>query len=504
MQTININGKKWVVELDWEILPGDNSLREELKEVALKTHTDYGIVVESDEQYSVGLSTKSSKDPSAALYLALANQYDRENLTADSYGALLDWVVIESVGNDKFWMSVIKKGLPSPQFDKIFDITTVKDKITELLINDSYRIFSTSPEIVSIFGEFKNIENIGLNELVKNVKTKIKLKKLTGLPLPVIYAGLGVIGAILVLYGVYYVFDSYNMKKHFIEMQNKQKETELRQKAEYEHKLLEYNKKVKETYDNAKTEIVKKITFPQSVVLLSWDSFINSLKVNNNGWNITSVTCIYSGVDGVCEVRFVKDHFATNKMLLELFPDVVFDHSGATLRVKLNFDLPVEAQQPQAIDSVVGSPKDWNNGFISKMQSFNFVDINYAVKSAKKINLILPMKPTGPGASPAPQNKPGVASKVDDGFNYYTGELIVHSNKFYMFEEFIRSTSYDGIAIKGANFKVSSDGDVAWELIFDYFWNSNDDTGIFQTQSQPVKKVENKPSSPVQNENNKK
>ena len=127
MELLTIGNKKWAVGLEWEILPGDGTVAQEAKDVAEKTGLKYGVLVDYDSNFSIGLTQKNTKLPSAALYLALANQDFREN-NADTTD-YPDWVVIEDVGDDKYWMGVIKSGLPSPQYDMLLSLAEVKEKI---------------------------------------------------------------------------------------------------------------------------------------------------------------------------------------------------------------------------------------------------------------------------------------------------------------------------------------------------------------------------------------
>ena len=173
MQIIEIKNKKWTVGLEWEILPGESSFKEEAKEIAEKTSSNFGVITEYEGQFSIGLSKKvNPKNPSANLYLALANQEKRATDTSANYYP--DWIVVEEVGDDKYWMAIIKNGIPTPQSDAILDITTVKDRIIDLLVNDTFTIYSPCVEIKALFDSQKNIEEIGLNELTSEVTAKVK------------------------------------------------------------------------------------------------------------------------------------------------------------------------------------------------------------------------------------------------------------------------------------------------------------------------------------------
>ena len=54
MQTIEIKNKKWTVGLEWEILPGEASFKEEAKEIAEKTSSNFGVVIEPASRAIIG------------------------------------------------------------------------------------------------------------------------------------------------------------------------------------------------------------------------------------------------------------------------------------------------------------------------------------------------------------------------------------------------------------------------------------------------------------------
>src|SRR5690606_14190396 len=125
MQIVEFKNKKWIIDLDWEILPDEDdvSRKDIIKNIATKTNCNYGVFIDFDGQEAIGLAKKNSKVPSASLYLALANQEYRANTSEMSLYP--DWIVIEEVGEEKYWMAVINRGIPAPQFDKILDITKI-------------------------------------------------------------------------------------------------------------------------------------------------------------------------------------------------------------------------------------------------------------------------------------------------------------------------------------------------------------------------------------------
>jgi len=75
VQTVDIKGKKWTIDIGWEILAGELPTIQEAKESARRHSYNHGVIVDYENATGIGLIKKSPpKAPSAALYLALANR----------------------------------------------------------------------------------------------------------------------------------------------------------------------------------------------------------------------------------------------------------------------------------------------------------------------------------------------------------------------------------------------------------------------------------------------
>lgn len=289
MQIIEIKNKKWTVGLEWEILPGEASFKDEAKEIAEKTSSNFGVIVEHDGQFSIGLSKKTNpKNPSANLYLAIANQ---ERRIAEPNSYYPDWIVVEEVGDDKYWMAIIKNGIPTPQSDAILDITTVKDRIIDLLVNDTFTIYSPCVEIKALFDSQKNVEEVGLNELTADVTTKIKFLKLRGIPDSVIKAGVAMAVLMGLLYGVYIFMEGRDLadkQRIFVEKQEAE-EKALREKYNQDLKVWEKQKVQNEIDSQNKIKDAMKL-IPYGVVS-SWYEIVGGIEAGTHGWKLGKIEC---------------------------------------------------------------------------------------------------------------------------------------------------------------------------------------------------------------------
>ena len=84
-QVTNIRGKKGTIGLDWEILPGEGSPRQEAKTVAMRNKTGYALFLSYGSNTAIGLAPRPKKEPSAAYALALANQKVLDDNHGDNY-----------------------------------------------------------------------------------------------------------------------------------------------------------------------------------------------------------------------------------------------------------------------------------------------------------------------------------------------------------------------------------------------------------------------------------
>lgn len=474
MQTIEFKNKKWVIDLDWEILPGDSTVKQESKDVAAKTACSYGLIVEYDGQFAIGLAKKNSKVPSAAFYLALANQEARlESGDSDPYP---DWIVIEEMGDDKYWMSVITRGIPSPQYDKVLDITTVKEKITELLINDTYHIFSPCGEIKSIFEGIKFIEDKNLNELTEAVYSKTKFTKLRGIPNNVAYGAV----ALLVVMGVYFAvdgfLDSYAMKQRAAEAQKRQQDEEKMAEAQYQEKVKIYNKQIEDLKHKEEEQIIMGLAGTPSKMLNAWYEAIGGIESGTHGWKMNKIDCEF--VPGVtpqpnsssCSIKFARTGLTTNRMLLQDYPDAEISGDLATVTRKVIVDESIFEKPDHKVLDGLPSAKNWGFDMLSQLQLLKIANIDFEIKKTTDITFIPPVKPVNPKSMVASGGKAEAVVPVSIGLG--SGELVIKSDNFDLLREVADNVDFKAVGVKKISFTLGELGSIKWDATLSYYVNT--------------------------------
>jgi len=485
MQVININGKKWIVELEWEILPGDSAINKEVKEIAEKTNSRFGILIEYGSTYAIGLSKKRSKIPSAALYLALANQAARENEYDTNYP---DWIVLEEVKDDKYWMAVIKSGIPAPQFDAILSITEVKNRITELLINDTYTVFTTSPEIISIFDGIKNIEKRSINDLTEDIKVKIKWLKLAGIPDAIIYSGIAIMIAGIIGYGALSFLEGKNIREKARLLAEKQERERIEKQQRYEAELRAYNDEMKKAREDEINKVVLGLSGDINKILNAFYDNIGNSPIDTHGWELKTIECYFNITSApkiACDYLYERTNLTTTRMLLEDFPDAKINGDKAVVTKIVEIDPAYISKADSNILETLKSAKDWSFDVQSQLQLLKIVDIDHEIKESSEITYTVRGKPLSPeeidsGKQPNPPevNKLGIAM----------GEIIIKGNTFDWIKELADNVNFYGVGLRKVVFDVKGLGDLSWEARFNYYIKTDDGGSIGSSSTEALDK----------------
>lgn len=472
MQIIDFKGKKWLIGLEWEKLPGDAAIKVEAKEVAEKTNQNYGLLIDYDQEVAIGLVKANSKVPSAALYLALANQEFRQNIsTEENYP---DWIVIEEIGDDKYWLGVVNGGIPSPGYDAVFDITTIKQKIDELLINDTYRFYSPCGEIISLFDHVKTVENKSINNLTEEVKTKIKFDKLRGIPNSVVYAGIGLCALIAAGIGISTFFEGRNLQEK-IELAQKEKERqEMEEKIQYEKSMAAYNEGVKTAKQAAYDSIRLGLSGYPKQIMDAWISQVGDMAFGTHGWQLTDIQCYFNPeitTDKIgCDYKFVRTGLATYRMLMQDYPGIKIVGNDAVLKKVINIDSSLIATPPESVLEKLPHSSTLNYNMVSQLQLLKIVDIDHKLKESIEITYTPPQKPLS-----KEEMMSGVqaTAPVPTPVEYAKGDIDITGNGLAMLKELSDNVDFDGVGLKKIAFKVNGFGDITWNATFNYFIKTN-------------------------------
>lgn len=494
MQILKMGEHKWIVGLEWETLPGDKTLKEELKDAAERDKTNFGVLISHNDEYSIGLSFTHPKGVSASHALALANQAALMNTDSNTQH-YPDWIVIEEIpGTEKYWMGVVKKGLPAPAYDIISDITEIKDHVIELMFDDTYRIFSKSSEIINIFGSMKNVEPKSLSDVTNDFREKSKFKKIRGIPPLAIYAGIGLIIASGLAYAVYDQIEGRDMAEKAASFQ-RQKEAEalMKQKA-YEADMVAYNERKAFLENEAKLKVINGLSGSPSHMLSAWYQAVGNMEVGTHGWKMTDVSCYFNIVEKnktfSCDYLFKRTGLSTNRMFLEDFPNAKIDGDNAVFTQKVDIDPKYLISPDISVINTLKGATNWNGAMLSQLQLLKVVDINYNIGGSQEVTYEVPAQPLSPQ-----EREQGVAPRSVEtvSLGVAQGSLQVSGSAFDFVKEFADNVNFYGTGLRKVDFKIADLGKIVWTAQFDYFIltnsgniNSSNSNGLSSNAIEPA------------------
>lgn len=471
MQIVDFHGKKWAVDLEWEILDTSESTSlKAAKDSAKKNNSTYGIIIENDESTALGLAKKKSKVPSAALYLALANHAH----LAETNDPDRDWIVVEELPDDKYWMCVIKEGVPTPDSDKILDITTVKNNILSFLEVDTYHIYSTSGDLRTLFEDIKLIEPRSINDLTQNVTTKIKYQKLRGLPTGLLYGAVGLAALLVVGMIADAMFEQYTMRKNAENALKAQQEEREKRQAEYQAKLNVYKQEVEKMKQQARDNVLQGLAAKPERVLFAWYEAIGGFSPGTNGWNFSDVTCTATPLlpeKSSCVLNFTRTGLTTNRMLLEDFPDANIAGDKASVKRAVLADKSMFNKPNESVLKNLPTSKTWGFDMVSQLQLLKVVGVNYEIKPSEEIMITPPMKPLSPEESD--QGKKPV-QPAPEPIGLAQGVITITSDNFDILKEISDNVNFIATGVQKADFKMGNLGSVVWTVTLNYYIRTND------------------------------
>lgn len=491
MQIIDFKNKKWIIGLEWEVLPGESSFKEEAKDAAAKTNNTFGLLLEHDQQFAIGLCKKAYKNPSAAMALALANQRFVENSSINEI--YLDWIVVEDVGNDKYWLSVIKNGIPAPNYDMVLDITSIKEKINELLVNDTFKLYSTSPDIKTVFENVKLIEDVDFSSLVAEIEIKkSNFIKLKGIPNTIIVGilGLGVLS--LLGYMAISIMEGRTLKEKAEAFEKQRKQEEIIKQQQYKKAMIKYEENKKEARNAAIKNITDDLSVEPKEVLGVWYDKIGSIEYKTHGWTLDKINCsvIIKDFTTECETKYKRVGLSTNRMLLEDYPKAIIKGDEAFLKEVF----PLKKSKTVSEKDLNDLPTAKNFGFdmISQLQLMKIVGVNHQINASSEIEYDLPPKPLSPEEQKDP--KKVKKSPKKESLGILGGEITVANNNFELLDEWANNVDFIGVGVKSSNLKIRGMGEINWEIKLNYYVRNDNSGGIGSSNSSALssQSVENK------------
>lgn len=482
MNIVSIDNKKWVVGIEWQILPGEtDDYKDEIKEASRKAGKNFGVTFDYDDVRVLGLLDKKVSEPVAAAYAARANQkmLKREEEEENESGTptanpLKDWIIVEEVG-DHYWLCAIKNGIPLPGFDVVEDLDQIKNKIFELLEVDSYTIYTKSERIDELLRGVKFSEPKSLSDLIEEYKfekadlAKVKVAQLLGIDSKYLIVVIAVFGVILLAYFLNDFIQNKSLASRARQLQEQQMRQKLLEKQQYEQQLKAYEKQVEVAKQNALINVEQNISLNNKEILNKWVSPIINMNVSSGGWNTGKYICNVTDATSNnqtasnCYLLFNRTDFGTDKMLLSVFPKAKIVTN--TARLDINID---NSNLNNSNNISVASPSDLLADNISKLQQLKMANITYSVSKQDEVTYPVPAKPLTADQIRA-NAKPVIPPPV--GLGIYKGIIQVNGSNLLFLKDVINLLSYSSVGVDNIDAEVNYD-DQKWTVTFNYYTNA--------------------------------
>jgi hypothetical protein len=486
MNIVSIDNKKWVVGIEWQILPGEtDDYKDEIKEASRKAGKNFGVTFDYDDVRVLGLLDKKVKEPVAAAYAARANQKmlkkeeEEENESGSpTSNPLKDWIIVEEVG-DHYWLCAIKNGIPLPGFDVVEDLDQIKNKIFELLEVDTYTIYTKSERVDELLRGSKFTEPKSLFDLIEEAKfdktdlSKVKVSQLVGIDSKYLIVVIAVFGVIILGYFLNDFIQNQSLASKAKQLQEQQMRQKLLEKQQFEQKMREYDKQVEQAKQNALQNVQQNINLKNKEILNNWVNPAINLNVSTGGWNVNKYLC--NVVDATsnnqtatgCYLLLNRTDYGTDQMLLAVFPKAKI--IGNTARIDITIpnsnlnDTSASTSAPQ-----VAEPNALLDNNISTLQQLKMANITYSISKQDEITYPVPAKPLTADQMRA-NAKPVIPPPV--GLGIYKGIIQITGSNLLFLKDAINLLSYSSVAINNLDAEINYD-DQKWMITFNYYTNA--------------------------------
>lgn len=483
-EIIKIGKQSVVAGMTWDILndklPERKAIRKFLKENA---GIKYGVVVSSVTHKAIGVipaGMKKLNAPSGAALLALAHNESNAKANSSYQQSTTSmeenqWLVIEKLDEDKYWIVEIRDGIVIPESDIIGTLEDVQTQI-EMAIEDntSFRVYTTSSEVKAHVPSGITVQPYNAEALFDRVDKpgRADLKTFSGVD-PVL---VGVVGGIILVGAGYFGWSFYQeaTKKEQAALQASQraKEQAAKLKTEQEKYKQAVEKAILDALDKGVTAVTSSLQTPSPKdVVDSWVTLIENIPFDHSGWQTTDVSCsMETPQKPICEVRLKRTVYGINRILLEDFPQVIIDGDNATYQVRGQDLLLRESNW-----SALANAEVFNRGLLSDLQFFRHAELNYTQGASKDIvqEVKVPEPPAslleaarGAKKAIAPTDKLPKPSPVNTGVG--KGDLAFSANEVWRLRGMVDVLNIPSVQATNLDLKVQY-SQMSWSMKTNFF-----------------------------------
>ena len=484
MERIQIGDQEVLVGLDWQDMAKDmgegRAIGQVLKNPIHKGKR-FGVVVNGPDERMIGLAPASaklpSKIPSAAAWLAKSAQIRMHSGGSDSEAVTTDaqswnWVVIEPISEDLYWMVAIYKGVPLATTDVMGSFESVVLQAQQFQETGEFTVHSPDENIRRTLSFHGSVSPQGFKDLIRRVESgdvklsELYLRQITGLRMPLFLAALGaLVTVILIVLGMHWHQQRLQAER---EAANRARGLANAQKAA--QAASEYEKKVRQAVyaalEAGKKDVNHTLVSPApSLIVQQWVKLLGQVNLDQSTWNLRKIHCV-AGTLPSCIVEIDRGADGVTRILLQEHPDVQLDGDKGSYQL--------------SGDKLGDRKADWNRladarsfmvDLISDLQLLRNAGIEYHQDASKEIIKTVTMPtPLVAKFKPGSTDKVGPPPVVQMGIA--TGQMCLGGARLWQLAGLGEFLDHDGLILKDMDVSVGPEGITSWRMNATYLIRS--------------------------------
>jgi type II secretory pathway pseudopilin PulG len=479
---IKLGGREVLVELDWD--PIDNTIGER-RAIArlLKTERHqgkrFGAIVRGPDETAVGLVPATERvrprQPSAAALLAKASQMhmlsggtDSELNTTEE--PAWNWLVVEKIGDDLYWMVAIHKGTPMPTTDITGSFEYIMDMTRGLQQSSDFVAHVPDAAMRGQLAINGRTSDQGFEDLLRGLEVKpsdVAVRQLAGLQMLTFVL---FVVAIVVVAGILLGLHWRNARLA-AEAQERARQAAAANQLAIAQAKTEYQaqvqKAVYDALDTGKKQLDQALATPApSLLIEKWAELVSQVDMDQAGWTLVGVQC-QGGKTPACQVGLSRGEGGVNRLLLDAHPDVVIDGDKASYTLVAP-DVPMRQANWTRLPDARGMMVD----LMSDLQLLRNAAIEYHQTPSKEVTQAVVMpKPTSDKFKPGDTSKVGPPPVVQMGVA--TGKLGLGSKELWQLSGLGEFLDHEGLVLQDLDVKMGPDGISGWQIDATYFLRSH-------------------------------
>lgn len=472
---IKLNDKDVVIGLEWELLEYGVAERKAVRDI-LKRNTGVkaGVLVRSADVATLGMmepGKKKPSGPSGAALLAIANQDAQARSTGKS-SSIEDnqWVVVENIGDDEYWVVDIKDGVPLPGSDFVGGFEKVRLYLSEMLEGTGFKVFTNDHEIQDAVGHQAMVIPKSAAEIIDEVEKRSRgnLKTLSGVD----PAMVGAVLVFAILVGGYFAWDYWKEYTQRQAQQNAASQRALADRQRAEAERQEYMQSVEKAVYDALDQGIESVnmalrTASPREVIRSWMDIVGKVPLNHSGWDTVSIECeMETPSQPVCLVNLRRTDIGINRILLTDYPQAQI--SGDTAYYVLRGpELALREPQWSEIDSAHG----FMMGLASDFQFVRRTGLDYTQSESKDVVQAITL-PTPPASLFSPGNTSQDAPVAPINTGMAQGTIGLSGGDLWLLEGLAQMVDRSAVSLTSMSVNVASMERQPWSAQGTYFIRS--------------------------------